>query len=320
MTEKLTARISKLLFTLKTSLKPLVKLISNKKFRKLILFMNSKVTEYTYKRSILNYFATLSAENITAEQQEVLQYLGSNPATLFPYEFIKKYKDSDVQVFVDNEKRMNYVLLDSKKLYFKRGSTVEEAQHLFSTLMLVQDLASPHRYLTDEFNVEPDDIVADIGSAEGDFSLQIVDKVKKLYIFETDPELIEALTVTFEPWKDKVEIVNKYVSNKSTDNCVTLDDFFREREKPSFIKIDVEGAEYDLLQGAKETLTARNKTKVVIATYHRYNDEVIINEELAKHGFVTSFSKGYMLSIWDDVLKEPYLRRALIRATKTISS
>ena len=178
-----------------------------------------------------------------------------------------------------------------------------------------RDIQSPHRYLTHDFNITKDDIVVDVGASEGDFSLSIVEKVKKIYIFESDPKLMGVLQATFKPWQEKVTIINKCVSNKINGNCITLDSFF-EQEKPTFIKIDVEGEEYNLLKGAERTLSQNKPLKVVIASYHRYNDEVILRDELIKYGFKTQYSKGYMLSIWDGVLKEPYLRRALIRGIK----
>jgi hypothetical protein len=37
--------------------------------------------------------------------------------------------------------------------------------------MREQDPDSPHRYLTDSFTIGNDDVLADIGAAEGNFSL-----------------------------------------------------------------------------------------------------------------------------------------------------
>lgn len=47
-------------------------------------------------------------------------------------------------------------------------------------------------------------MIADIGSAEGNFSLSNIENVKKVYLFESDKEWIEALEATFRPWRDKV--------------------------------------------------------------------------------------------------------------------
>jgi len=309
-------KINKTVFKTKRYIKPLAKLISSKKIRRLLLYINGKFTEYSYKKTILRYYNTIPLEKINAEKREVLEYLKLNPATLFPYDFIDNYKASEIEVLTDTKKKLKYVLFYGKRLYFKRSCSEAEIKILFNSLILSQDIKSPHRYLTEDFNVSENDIIADIGSAEGDFSLKIIDKVKKIYLFETDPELIEALQSTFEPWKEKVIIINKYVSDKSTDNHISLDSYFKGKELPDLIKIDVEGAEYNLLCGAKSLLSSKKSLKIVVAAYHRYNDEIILRNELDKYGFTSKFSNGYMLSIWDDILIEPYLRRGLIRANK----
>jgi len=304
------------IFKLKTNLKPLAKLIKNKKIRGFFMYINGVFSTHFYKKTILEYYGKLDFNKLDLEKRVVIEFLKHNPVNLFPYEFTKKYKPSDIKVFTDEARQLKYCFLDNKKIYFKRSCSEKKVQELCSALIMVQDPESPHRYLTNDFNVSQDDIVADIGAAEGDFALSIIEKVKKVYLFESDPELMEALGATFEPWKDRVVIVDKYVSNNTDGNCTTLDSYFRDNEKPNFLKIDIEGAEHDLIEGGESFLSCNNDIKIIMASYHRHNDETILSEKLQKHGFKTEFSKGYMLSIWDDIVKEPYLRRGLIRAIK----
>lgn len=308
--------MNKTIFNIKKILKPLLKKISNKKIRDFIIFLHNKSNEYTYNRSVLKYYSKFDLDQIEPEKAKVINFLRENPFNLFPYEFTKKYSSSDIKVLKDEKNGLKYSFLNGKKIYFKKTLAAENIKNVLNSLTLEQDTESPHRYLVDNFNVSENDIVADIGAAEGDFALSIVDKVKKIYIFEANPELIEALTATFEPWKEKVVIVNNYVSNKSNDMFTTLDVFFKDKELPTFLKIDIEGAEYDLIQGAKKVLSTNDKMKVIMAAYHKHNDEVVLDNELKKYDFKTEFSKGYMLSIWDGIIKEPFLRRALIRAKK----
>lgn len=296
-------------------MKPLIRPLVGGKFRNLVVNLNGRVSSSFAKKIILEYYAARRAE-VSEEQKEVIDYLEHNEFTLFPYEFIRNYRPDDVEVFTDEHRGLRYVLQDGKRLYFKRSYDEGRIRSDFSSLSLVQDKKSPHRYLSDDFTVAPDDIVADIGASEGDFSLSIVDRVRKIYIFESDPELQEALLATFEPWNEKVLIVGKYVTGKDGNGCVTLDNYFKEKEAPTLLKIDVEGAERDLLLGAERLLSGDNPMNVIIAAYHRYDDEIVLREILDRHGFKTGYSRGYMLSIWDDVLREPYLRRALIRAVK----
>ena len=100
--------------------------------------------------------------------------------------------------------------------------------------MSEQDPASPHRYLTDDFSVQHGDHVADIGVAEGNFGLSIIDKVDKLYLFENNPGWCEALETTFAPWKQKVEIINQEVSSQFVDNKITIDKYFGDKRVDFF--------------------------------------------------------------------------------------
>ena len=101
----------------------------------------------------------------------------------------------------------------------------KEAVRTYRSLEEEQDLHSPHYYFFDGLTLSENSVVADIGVAEGNFGLKIVDRVKELYLFECDAGWIEALEATFEPWKDKVHIVNRFVSDTTSSDTVRLDDF-----------------------------------------------------------------------------------------------
>jgi phospholipid N-methyltransferase len=167
------------------------------------------------------------------------------------------------------------------------------------------------KYLTEDFQVESNDIVLDIGSAEGNFALSIIDEVKRIYIFEADKEWIEALYATFEPWKEKVVIINKFVSDQTSEESICLDDFIQ--EKIDFIKGDVEGEELKIMQGAKEIIQ-KYCPKVLMCTYHKGNDSEALKIFLEKNDYKIHFSAGYIIFLDDP--KPPYLRRGLIRAEK----
>jgi predicted RNA methylase len=251
------------------------------------------------------------------EKQKIIDYLKNNPIAIFPYDYQKKYKPEDVTVYTDSDNEMKYVLHGGKRLYFKKSLSKDIIQRCYNGLLVEQDTESPHCYETSEFNVAEGDTVADIGSAEGNFALSVVEKAKKLYLFETDEEWIEVLKATFAPWKEKVVIVNKYVSDNNDGDCITLDKFFAQ-EKVDFIKADIEGAETQLLEGAKEILSRQTPMKTVLCTYHKHHDADILNRMLTEMGFSTQFSNGYMIFYYEyfDKLQPPYLRKGLIRAVK----
>ncbi len=278
-------------------------------------FIRKRILAKSLRTSILNYYCS-HPETHSKEIQEVLEYLKSNPIAVFPYDFQKKYNEGTIEVMDDKDKGLRYVMLDGKKLYFKRRWSKKRIRHSFNELTKEQDPQSPHRYLNDKFKVEEGEVLVDIGVAEGNFALGAVEKASRLVLFETDVEWIEALNATFEPWKDKVLIANKFVSDTTDSSSTKLDDFIGRDEKITFLKIDVDGAESRLLNGCKRILAEQKPLKVAICTYHKQQDEEEFNSLLIRNGFETSHSDGFILFYYDKKLRAPYLRRGLIRATK----
>jgi hypothetical protein len=266
---------------------------------------------------VLNYLTLESKmeESIDPEKQEVIDFLTNNSLSVFPYDFSKKYNAQDINVYDDKENKMKYVLHNGKKMYFPRGWKQINIQRYYNGLLIEQDAESPHCYETCKFQIENGDIAADIGAAEGIFGLSNIEKIKKLYLFECDEKWIEALRQTFMPWKEKVEITNKYISDKTYENFITIDNFIGKKEI-NFIKADIEGAEIELLTGANKTLSMQKNLKLVLCAYHRQNDAQDLKRILEEKGFSTEFSKGYMIFIWDKFLSPPYLRKGLIRAQR----
>ncbi len=247
--------------------------------------------------------------------EEAIGFINDNGIHVFPYSFTKKYEPLQYEVFHDDTKNLPYIIYLGKRLYGKRGMDEESMRFLNSGVLLEQDDDSPHRYLTSNFTVDPGDIVADVGVAEGNFGLSVVDKVEKLYLFESDPSWIEPLQATFEPWQDNVEIVNKRVSNQDDFNNVCIDTFFGEI-KPDFIKIDVDGGERSLIDGAQQLFSSTDKLKVAICTYHNAEDAEEFNSYFNQKSFTTDFSKNYMIFYYDQSLKAPFFRKGLLRAVK----
>lgn len=277
-------------------------------------FIRQKIVAHHLPLAILKYYSTLP-EKPSPEIESVLNYLRHNPMQVFPYDFQDEYIARDIEVYQDREKGLPYVLLDQKRLFFKRRWGKKKIQNLYNLLSKEQDRRSPHRYLSDQFLFDQGEMLIDVGAAEGNFALSVVEKASKLILFEADREWIEPLKATFEPWKDKVEIVNKYVSDIENEKSTTLDRYISGENGPMFIKIDVEGAESRLLKGA-ERILSQQALKVAVCTYHKQEDEKEFNALLEQYEFETCSSEGYMLFYFDKKIKAPYFRRGLIRAQK----
>ena len=267
------------------------------------------------KNDILGY---LKSSNLNEEQQEVFEYLKDNPLDTFPYEFIKNYNHNDIIIEKDEDKNLLYTYWEGKKLFYKNGQRIEKARKYFNGLLLEQDLKSPHRYLEGDFDIHPNDVLVDVGAAEGNFSLSVIEKVKHVYLFEVEKEWIAALEATFEPWKNKVTIVQKYVSDTDSESTVTLDTYFGVNGVVNFIKADVEGAEGEVIRGASNLIQNQKNLRVAVCTYHRQEDAEVLDSQLKTNGFTNSFSDKYMIFYYGkiNVVKPPYLRKAILRGIK----
>jgi hypothetical protein len=278
-------------------------------------YFRKKILARVLKSKILDYYAN-PKEPVSEEIAEVLGYISKCKIAMFPYYFQDKYLESSIEVLDDSELGLRYVMLDGKKLYFKKRWSKSRIRLSFNELMKEQDLKSPHCYEKGDFKVEEGDVLVDIGAAEGNFALSNVEKASRIILFESNKEWLEPLRATFAPWQEKVIIVNKFVGDMSNAKCITLDDYFAPGEKIAFLKIDVEGAESSLLKGCNRILSDPKPLKVAICTYHKQGDELELGKILSDYGFQISHSDGYMLVYTDRKLRPPYFRRGLIRAMR----
>ena len=180
---------------------------------------------------------------------------------------------------------------------------------------------SPHLYITKRHKVNKNDIIIDAGVCEGNFAIKYVDICSKLYLIESDEMWIEPLKLTFKNYSKKIELINKFLSNKDENNNITIDNiFFNIKDKNIFLKMDIEGTEPLALLGAKNTLM-NNKVNASICTYHNENDLIIIKSILEQYNFHFSTSKGYMLFLSDiNIFKTLDFRKGILYASNYLNS
>lgn len=229
----------------------------------------------------------------------------------FPYAWTSQYHAGDVEVFHDAGSSMPYVKVRGRKMFFPARYHDKYVQKYFNSILMEQDPRSAHFYFDPEKEDLDDGIFFDVGGAEGYVSLEVVPYVSKLVIFECDEDWIEALNATFEPWREKVQIVNRFASSKNDKNEVRID-AFEAHEQKVFIKIDVEGTEKEVLMGADKLLMSEN-VQVYVCTYHKKNDEQDLSEFLSERGFEIEKSDGYMFY---GLGKDAGFRRGVIRGKR----
>ena len=265
--------------------------------------------------SVLSKYAVIgywSDKEKTKDISEVIDYLRKNEMCMIPYEWTKDYSNMHVDV-LQNEDGWRYVDHHGRKMFFPQDYSEQRIIDYYRTILLEQDERSPHRYLTDNFTVDETDILIDCGAAEGFFALDHIDSFKKVYLIECEQKWVEALSRTFAEYKDKVSIIQKFVASFSSEKTVCLKELIKPENK-YFIKMDIEGAEIDTLNGIDYS-ALKAGSKLAICAYHRQDDYESITNILNKKGIKHTAPEGFVLSDWGGY-KEPFLRKGVVRAIK----
>jgi hypothetical protein len=217
-------------------------------------------------------------------------------------------------VLYDQDAGMHYVMHKGKRLYYPQDLSAEGIAQSYCALLLEQDEESPHRYFSERYDFHDNDIFLDVGCAEANMALEIVDRAKQVLLFEVSERWMPALEMTFKPYRDKVCIINKFAGDTVGDQETTIDHELERYGGNVYIKIDAEGSESKILRGAADVLKSR---KVVCAccTYHRQEDAELVRKIFESKGYRYEFSKGFVLFKAQKGLKTPYFRRGLIRAS-----
>ncbi len=267
--------------------------------------------DYFFKKKMMTRYE--ASEDV--EIQEIMRYLENNTLKMFNYFWADKYENSYFEF--GRQDGLIYVIHNGRKLFFsKKYDTEIKAKNYYISLLIEQDELSPHRYLTNEYDVVRGDIVVDVGAAEGIFSLDVISIAKKIYIIEPDNDWVEALEHTFADYHDKIKIINKCVSNYHNESTVMLDEVINERQI-DFLKMDIEGEEFYALCGAKRIIEESENLKCVVCSYHQEFAYYALKSVLEQLNCETKPSRGYMWFYEHfNNMRPSTLRRALIRAKK----
>ena len=244
---------------------------------------------------------------------EIKSYYQNGGKSPFPYSLEKLFNKDEIIILHDE---LPYVLHNKNKLYFPKNFSENKIRKLYLGLIVEQHIKSPHCYTQNNFPVPKGSTLVDIGCADGMFSLDQIDNIDQLVLFETREYWIEALNKTFKPWSNKVDIVNAYVSDVNDENNITLDSYSFKKSDHFYLKIDVEGAEARVLAGAEKFLKEQKSIQIAIATYHFENDFKMIETTLSKYSFDTRPTDGYILFYYDSSIKSPFLRHCILQGEK----
>lgn len=237
--------------------------------------------------------------------QATLEHWKTNNLTVFN-QYIDSNKETGHRVFFDDPCGLPYIGFQTvsgeyRKMFFPREYSFLErnGKKFVLNLLQEQEPTSPHLYIKGEHKINEGDIIIDAGVCEGNFALKYIDICSKMYLFECDPVWIEVLKQTFRDYRDKVEIIPKFLSDVTDEKNITIDDALPDlRGQNIFLKMDIEGAETKALRGAKRILTD-NRVKASVCAYHKAYDCIRIKGILRKYGYTVSTSEGWMVFILD---------------------
>jgi hypothetical protein len=234
--------------------------------------------------------------------------LGMTP----PYEWTKEYREEDVEVHRDGVRDLHYVIYRENKVYFPRKESADAIRQAVRIGLMEQDNRSPHSYVSGDFDIKEGDVGVFIGASDGLFCLSRLERLSKAYLFEPASHWHEPLRATFEPWADKVEIVPLGVADSSGDGQISLDDFFKGKEPPNFIQVDVDGVDWEVLLGARSIIKDAKKLRLALCTYHKRLDFQKFAGFLKPLGYEIDHSPGYYLI----GVRMPYMRHGVLYASK----
>lgn len=264
-----------------------------------------------FKEEILERYGKSKDEDI----MRICEYLHDHELDMFNGQIKKEYRGDMFDIQRDERNGLLYSYWGTKRIYLSHVIRNELiAKEYLCSLCREQDGGSPHCYGMDSLDLCSRDVVIDGGAAEGFFALQIIDKVRKVYLVEGDAQWIEALECTFEPYRHKVEIVPKWLGSKADERMTTLDRI-GQSDEITVVKLDIEGAEQDALEGGEKLFSSGRSMTAIVCTYHNTEDADMFDDYFKGKGFSTSFSKGYMFVDGLETIR-PELRKGVLRASR----
>jgi len=173
------------------------------------------------------------------------------------------------------------------------------------------------------------EVFVDGGSYDGDTILDFTKrtdcKFNHIYAFEPLPLMFNKINenLLFHTAIERITIINKALSDnigvvRFTDRNVGshvdengvlevetdfIDNLFNDKKDgPTYIKLDIEGAEMTALRGAEQTISSY-RPKLAVCLYHRFNDLWEIPEYLMnKYSFYDYYIRHHSLSFISTVL------------------
>lgn len=193
-------------------------------------------------------------------------------------QFFERFiRDHDLRI--ERDEAFTYLWVDGTPFVWPAGADVERLQHLVSELIMA---GHPHQYDCGLTKVSSTDVILDVGACEGAFAALAVQRGARVIAVEPSPTMHQVIERRFvlrrlnlphiapcllgatnhlAYFKDnpvdpaRSQIADEDVSGSIKIQVRTIDELVEELPaKPTYIKCDAEGADYDLLLGGRDYL------------------------------------------------------------------
>ncbi|MGN0153929.1 MAG: FkbM family methyltransferase, partial [Lachnospiraceae bacterium] len=201
----------------------------------------------------------------------------------------RKYgEEYELERFKENIPQLKSILSDEKSKELVDIIFQKRALYDYS----YEDICEPNQYfLKNILTIDPNAVFVDGGCFDGGTIDEFVafqeNKYDKVIAFEMDRKNYE--NIVKKGYTEKVKVYNYGLWNKKEEisytaantssslnqggdcvaQCMPLDEVIK--EKVTFIKMDIEGAEYNALLGAEQTIK-KYKPQLAICVYHKASD------------------------------------------------
>jgi FkbM family methyltransferase len=228
-----------------------------------------------------------------------------HPSTLRAYPPV-----SEIRTVESKERRKLLEFGGKHRFWFPEG--MEESKELWSEYLVGfwDHPVNFHQYLRGGVTLEADDVVVDCGACEGFFTRAALEAgVKKVICVEPSSVMADCLRMTFGTEIAAGRVVVAQValgsfpgsagfasaeddafagrfdnSGGETVEVATLDGLAAQYGTPTFIKMDLEGSEYQALAGGAGLLR-QHHPKLGITTYHNPWDHAVVSAFLKGLGY-----------------------------------
>lgn len=262
--------------------------------------------------------------NYANEMKQELNMLGINSKRIFERGSLNLHEMTPraIEPYLEGYERAYYLLSDEKS----RQVLINRIRRCLLSTSLLYSTPILQYFDPEIIMLGCDEVFVDGGMYVGDTAEQFFNSVNGKYThyygFEPDEEnslkakkcLQGKSNITIIEkglWSNETQLSfsGSFESSSKLDNCgdsvvdvTSLDIFFNDKIPPTFIKMDVEGAELESLKGSRNLIT-KNKPKLAICAYHKPEDLYTLPELIKTYrDDYKFFLRHYSDSIYETVL------------------